>query len=969
MGADGNPMLGGALRVLAKLEVPMPRFLRSNAVPRTFVGAAAGLLMLLVVATTPARASFGLLPGSEGLKFDIEALGGGPATQAGTHPHAVHAEVNLDQEGDSEGGPRDVHIVLPSGMFANPFAVTQCTHAEFVGSEGCPNDTAIGVISLSLSLGGGEPLDLQTAIYNLKPLPGVPAAFGGSLFGTTIMLTGGLRTDGSVVVKSTNLSQVASVSGLKISLWGVPYDPTHDAERGTCGDILGEGESLGSCPVERTPSAFLTLPSSCSVPTTVVIMDSWGDSGRYLPDGEPDLTDPAWVLGHAEAGAAHGAPTVLGGCGRVPFNPRLGIQAGADEAAVPMGLNADITVVDEGLSNPVGVVASPIKRAVFRLPWGFTVNPAAANGLGSCSQEQYEAEWLSAKRASGCPESSKIGKIEFGSPILGERRVQGAVYVARQDENPLGSPMALYLIARNLDSGLFVKMVGRVELETNSGQVTMSVDGLPELPIDNFHVAFFHGPRAALAGPSACGSYPAEADLRSWADPEIALTRTVLLNVVSGPRGGPCPASGPAAPFDPRVVAGSLNVNAGSYTPFMLRITRDDVEQEISSFSTVLPPGLLANLTGVSRCSDDEIEAAREKTGAEEEGMPSCPAGSQIGKSLVGAGVGPSPVYIPGHLYLAGPYRDSPFSVVAITPAKVGSFDFGTFVVRLPLRVDLGSGQIALDSSGASSVPRIVDGVVSHVRDIRIYLDRVGFVINPTSCEPFSLVSDIASPYSRVIDDGHFQVANCLNLRLMPKMSLRLSRGSHHGAHPSLTAAMRPRVGDANIAAADLTLPDSLQLDPSRVRGLCARDALTGQGCSSQAQYGHAWVASPLLDGPLAGPVYLVNSKHKLPDLVASLEGSSLDVKLRGTLGFRNGRLRIAFRSFPDVPVSRFVLKMPGRKGLLVNNRDLCSRPSRAIASFEGHNGRSSRRVARVRVPCRASASRSRPAGVESSRG
>jgi len=46
----------------------------------------------------------------------------------------------------------------------------------------------------------------------------------------------------------------------------------------------------------------------------------------------------------------------------------------------------------------------------------------------------------------------------------------------------------------------------------------------------------------------------------------------------------------------------------------------------------------------------------------------------------------------------------------------------------------------------------------------------------------------------------------------------------------------------------------------------------------------------------------------------------------------------------PDAPVSKFVLEMKGgRKGLLVNSENLCSKAAherRAIARFVGHNGK-----------------------------
>ena len=43
----------------------------------------------------------------------------------------------------------------------------------------------------------------------------------------------------------------------------------------------------------------------------------------------------------------------------------------------------------------------------------------------------------------------------------------------------------------------------------------------------------------------------------------------------------------------------------------------------------------------------------------------------------------------------------------------------------------------------------------------------------------------------------------------------------------------------------------------------------------------------------------------------------------------------------PDVPVSKFTLNMKGgKKGLLVNSRDLCHRPNRSFLNFKAQNGK-----------------------------
>ena len=48
---------------------------------------------------------------------------------------------------------------------------------------------------------------------------------------------------------------------------------------------------------------------------------------------------------------------------------------------------------------------------------------------------------------------------------------------------------------------------------------------------------------------------------------------------------------------------------------------------------------------------------------------------------MVGAGAGNHPVYVPGKVYLAGPYKGAPLSLAVITPAISGPYDLGNVVV------------------------------------------------------------------------------------------------------------------------------------------------------------------------------------------------------------------------------------------------------------------------------------------------
>lgn len=110
--------------------------------------------------------------------------------------------------------------------------------------------------------------------------------------------------------------------------------------------------------------------------------------------------------------------------------------------------------------------------------------------------------------------------------------------------------------------------------------------------------------------------------------------------------------------------------------------------------------------------------------------------------------------------------------------------------------------------------------------------------------------------------------------------------------------------------------------------------------CPKGSIYGYARAFSPLLDKPLKGPVYLRSSNNLLPDMVVGLQGQ-VDINLVGRIDSVNGGIRTTFGAVPDAPVSKFILNLfGGKKGLIVNSRNLCAQKQRAEVRFKGQNGR-----------------------------
>ena len=391
-----------------------------------------------------------------------------------------------------------------------------------------------------------------------------------------------------------------------------------------------------------------------------------------------------------------------------------------------------------------------------------------------------------------------------------------------------------------------------------------------------------------------------------------------------------------------------------------MHLSRSDGEQDMGRFSFKLPPGVVPRLAGIPYCSETDIAQAASRQGAhggqEEKDHPSCPAASQIGRTVAGAGVGNQLTYVPGSLYLAGPYHGDPISAVSITPAVAGPFDAGTVVVREALRLNPVTHVGEVDGSASDPIPHILKGIPLNLRDLQIYADKDRFTLNATSCDPFEASSTIwgdgtalepLSP-SPVELSSRYQAAGCASLGFKPELDLRLKGGTRRGAFPALRAAYVPRKhNQANLRRLALTFPHSEFIEQGHFRTICTRVQFAagpgfGARCPKGSIYGHVKAWTPLLDEPLSGPVYLRSSNHNLPDAVLALHGL-VDIEVATRIDSVHGRLRAIVADVPDAPVSRAVVRMQGgQKGLFVNSRDLChkAKRNRARVDAKGQNNR-----------------------------
>jgi hypothetical protein len=926
-------------------------------------------------ASVTARNEVNSSPAPGGISFfhtSISGRDGQPAGQASSHPYQFTAGFAVNTKAGPAGGTsafvpaggdiKDITVSVPPGLVGNPNAMARCTPLQFstthtvivghggtngfFGANECPDSSAVGLVLVQQIEGtaGVAPVPL----YNLAPPPGVAAEFGAQILNLPFFIDFEVRPDDNykIVARLRNLTQVKRLTAATTVIWGNPADPAHNPVRGSCLNELVEilPLTLPGCQaqvgVEEKP--FLRLPTSCASPLDIGFsFDNWTHPGEFISEAS---NSPA--------------PS---GCNQVEFEPSFEARPTTEVADAPSGLHADLHIPQN--EEPEGLGAADLRKTVVTLPKGLVVNPSSANGLAACSPAQIgltspagESPGTFTAAAAQCPAAARIGEVKVDTPLI-DHPLPGSVYVAAPHDNPFGSLLAIYVAVHDPQSGVVVKLAGRVEPDLQTGQLTATFDETPQTPFEDFGLDFFGGPLGALRTPAVCGKYSTTSTMTPWSAPESGppVTSSNSYPIAKAPGGAPCPASEGAEPNAPSFDAGTAAPLAGAYSPLVIHLRREDGSQEFSALTVATPPGLIGRLAGIPSCSDAALAAAAGRSGREELAHPSCPAASEVGTVNVGAGAGPSPYYTDGRAYLAGPYKGAPLSLAIVTPAVAGPFDLGTVVVRTALFVDPETARITAKSD---PIPHILQGIPLDVRTVAVKLDRPNFTLNPTSCDPLSFSGQVASVLGQAAPlTQRFQVGECGRLRFAPKLSLRLSGATKRSGHPALRSVVTyPKGAYSNIAKASVALPHSEFLAQNHIRTICTRVQFAAHACPAGSIYGHARATSPLVDYAVEGPVYLRSSSHPLPDLVLALRGPDsqpIEVDAVARIDSIHGGIRATFDSIPDLPVSRFVLSMQGgSKGLLENSRNICAGTNRAVAKFDAQNGKVADETPVVKAQC-----------------
>ena len=890
----------------------------------SFVLAAAGVAGALLLAA-PAFASEGIVPGSFKTTSSTPTAGG-------------HPDLTTSFELESPGVPESAQNVAfnaPEGVFGNPNAITECTSVDFANDQ-CPSSSQAGLITIHANYAKKSNFLLGTApIYDLLPGPNTALfAFVVPVLDIPIQIPVSVRTGTDYGLRFTvhEITQIAPLQSAKMTFWGFPAEESHNASRfpkGKPGEPAGCQLSTTTSCIKEPVSAAITVHPLTDNPTTC--------TGAPLP-----TTLEVQTYQHPEERSeAQSSYPETTGCYFETFNPVLFGGPTITETDSASGLDIELST-----TQTEGFAASPseIKSAVVTLPEGLTINPDAADGQSMCTNAEAN---FGTEGPAECPDSAKIGTVEIHSSAL-NGTLEGSVYIGQPEP---GQQYRLFVIASGF--GMNVKLLGTFTPNPQTGQLTASFEDLPQVPFDEYDIHLFSGERALIATPIHCTLYPISAKFYPWDESLPEVVSTKLFGLETGPHGAACP--GETRPFTPSLQAGTSNPVGGAFSSFTLKLNREDGDQYLGKLNFTMPPGLIANLHGVTYCPEAEIAAAANTAGKVEQADPSCPASSEIGSSNVAAGPGSHPFHATGKIYFAGPFQGAPLSLVAITPALAGPYDYGTVVVRVALHIDPLDAHVIADSE---TVPEIIGGIPIRMREIQVNIDKPNFMINPTNCSPFSVTSQGVGDQGTVANfSSPFQAVNCSSLPFAPKLSITQLGGhkfTQRSKDPSLSIELNTRAGDANIKSLTVTLPKAFEIDQRHLGNICDRSELASDQCAGRQPIGEATTNTPLLEKPLKGPVYAVSGFGLLPHLAFVLGGQVMLTPEAESSSVKDGRLKTVVPVVPDAPIGNFRFTLfGGSQGYLSNTQSLCSAPTVSTVEFDAQNGKTETQQVKAKTACK----------------
>jgi hypothetical protein len=837
-------------------------------------------------------------------------------TQAAGHPPWGLTGFKLAETSPGSGIPagqplKRIRVDVPPGLAADPQVLNTCAKATFESSpKSCPADSKAGFVELKAYVELPvlpQTLTLKGNVYNLPQESGLPLLFGidvegvPPLVGDTLLLLEGHVSYAHEAVETSELRTADFHEWFEIN--NIPTKVKVKAgllEPEVGLRTLESKLFFNGHAGKEGKENFLTMPSSCSAPTT-----------SFLELETYEINGPTEKL----TGRPTTPPVGVSGCDSAPFEPTATVTPETSQYDSPDGTTTDVHVPQLEKSNQTNT--ADIDDAHVTLPEGLTLNPSAAQGLEACTQSDlHKGEDVKV----GCPEASKIGSVNIETD-LPPGSLAGNVYLGKANgtSSITGPP---YLIFINAESpyNVTVRLEGQVVPNPVTGRLEVSFLGNPQLPFSDLTLTLKGGQRAPLANPLSCAAASTSFAFSAYTGTSFGGSKPFAV--------GGCPSS---IPFALAQSATPANTTAGGYSPYTFNLSRADGQQYLSQISTTLPAGLLGAIPSVTLCGEPQAASG------------SCPAASQIGMASVTAGAGSEPVPLSGPVYLTGPYDGAPYGLSIPVSVVVGpSFNLGTVTTRATIKVDPHTARVTV---ATTNLPTIVGGVPVRLRTLHVEVNRPSFIFNPTNCSALATESTLTSTFNATQSiSTPFQVGNCSALPFKPVFKVSTSARTSKKNGASLVVSLTQPAHEANMKSVFVSLPKQLPSRLTTLQKACPEATFAANPVNCRklgSEVGSAVVTTPVLPGQLKGSAYLVShGGEAFPDLDIVLEGDGITVILTGNTKIAKGITSSTFATIPDVPVSSFVLTLPvGEHSALTSNGSLCSKALTVPTTIDAQSG------------------------------
>ncbi len=486
-------------------------------------------------------------PGSEGFDAAVYADGGSLTTLAGSHPYQVETSVSLDQSGGSSD-LRHLRLQLPPGMLINPAngtgvlcsdtTFTTPRSSPFPGSESgenCNDGAQVGTVEVTSGIGGGKTRTF--GLYNLQPNYGEAARFGASPFGKSLVFDARINSDvpGAYVdLDAAEIPQSLQLESLKVSLWGAPWDASHNAERGDCLNEEEPGFAFAKCwvgePQTTKPRAFVTLPTVCGASLTF------------------DAEASSWQQGGTEnATASSGGPVT--GCENLNFDLESEGLLSVTKASSASGFVFRFDNENEGFANPRERTQALVKKLDGRAAQGSLAEPLGGRRAGGLHPRPARRRDRLQRARRGLSQRLEDRRFHRRAALLLQTAARlGLPGPARRPGHRAPAPRTPSTRCSRSTwwpspptAGMLFRIPGKLTPDPGDGTLTATFDNLPQLPYTHLEVNFRSGQRAPVVSPPACGAATTKLTLNPWSQGVPDDVSSTDSPIPTGIEAGPCP--------------------------------------------------------------------------------------------------------------------------------------------------------------------------------------------------------------------------------------------------------------------------------------------------------------------------------------------------------------------------------------------------------------------------------------------